>query len=160
MGESIWCDIDIAVPLDWGTDTPPWFVTTAASALCNGLEPRAELLADRAIWTIDGEGNYGLEDSDLATVLEWLQAHRVPYTGHDETKYDFVGTLVVFDGNDAGATIDRSCNDAGAATVTLTQVEELGSYDAVLDHLRVPDITTVPLDHLIGTSCPDDGDLT
>jgi len=112
MSESIWCSVSVKIPTTWedGHDTPP-FLQDLSEALINGdsadriqwSEPTGTpgeyvTHVQPGCWQVTGEGNYGLADEDVQTVLEWCHEHRVPYIATSDAKYEFDGEWYLFDG--------------------------------------------------------------
>jgi len=102
MSEPIGCNISIHLPATWGTDTEkPAIVLLFENALLRGglIEPEpVPGTVGRVHWEIDGEGNYGLSDSEVEEGLDWLLEHKVPFIATDDTKYDLRGRIMHFDG--------------------------------------------------------------
>lgn len=154
MGESIWCNVQVATPLSWGDDGDKIpGVAMIADALINGFcNERVE--ADRRIWNINGEGNYGLSDDDVAAGLTWLTEHGVPYDAHSEPKYEMSGERDVFDGVQH---YERECNEGGSVTLGSYRWNELKAMPdpiaAVDAHFAMPEIEAMDISHL-PAECP------
>lgn len=108
MGEPIWCNVYVKVPTSWNKpgvptrydpDTTEPGKPEVVGRLCEalGADYDVEINGDVSIWHAAGEGNYGLADSDIEEVLDWCEKHLVPYRATDDPKYEFMGTIKVFD---------------------------------------------------------------
>ena len=180
MGEAIWCNVRFKVPStwngplarlrlekylpekDWGKlyPTAPAFVKDAAAALLNGSdEPEDEEGEGWTIWSVDGEGNYGLYDDDLKSVLSWCAEHRVPYYATSDPKYDMSGEIDFFDGTDHR---QGECGEDGSPKMSLSDwirakehEDPLACVEAYFDLLTVPELAEIDISHLPAT-CPYD----
>ena len=80
-------------------------VENLADAVLNGYLDVDELDTNRRVFQVAGEGNYGLADSRFEECLDQLRAHRVPFIASCDTKYEWIGEMIVFDGtNEFGGT--------------------------------------------------------
>ncbi len=111
-------------------------------------EAVGEVLADVHTY---GEGNYGLCDSELEEVLQFLEEWSVPYIAHDESKYDMVGSIHMFDGEtcfqgrwDDGPVLDLQTYRKIIAGDHI-DYESIEDYFAKLNR----SIGELPIDHLL-----------
>lgn len=171
MSEAIWCNVGFKVPATWGNkESPPQFVAEMGEALINGYTdwevgewiepPRLVTLGDYwTIWSVDGEGNYGLYDSRVEPILKWAREHRIPYRATSDPKYEFSGEVHVFDGE-----TEHERSGDGEGQIVLTKSEWAGLLykhgegpalvEAVKGFFGIPDLAGISIDHLIGTECP------
>lgn len=182
MSEPIWCSVRFKVPASWNgpmvvspfdthrtptpdrptemIPTPPWFVTDAAEALINGTGPDGEVETgpgDMAgdgwtIWNVNGEGNYGLNDDDLAGVLDWCCTQRVPYYATSDPKYEMAGEIDFFDGDVHRNGECGSDGEPKLAYALWLQAKEhadpLACVEAYFDLLTLPPFEEVDISHL------------
>lgn len=125
MSEPIWCTIEVAVPPSW-VDVSDGEVKVFRFPGTTGDEGDWPGLAGEERWdhgllgnglhviSFQGEGNYGLQDSDVCDFLTRCEELGVPYIAHDETKYEFQGEVRVH-GRDVSVCL--SCDNGGAATI-------------------------------------------
>jgi hypothetical protein len=166
MSEMIWCHVKVKTPRTWNTQddkghlVPPWFMEDLNNALCNGDGIDVWEEADGfVIWSVNGEGNYGLADSDVEDVIAQLLAMRVPHVAHDDPKYEYSGSNVYYDGNETHDVLMRVADGEGGITMTESHWVDMQNLDndAIARRVRhlftVPTIEDMPIDHL-PTECP------
>lgn len=93
MGEAIWVQVQTRLPnLNW----EEWI---------NGLVPDYWELCDfgeddgSVIYTLTGEGNYGLGDGEIETYCDALAEWKIPYIATSDPKYEYPGEIIIFDGD-------------------------------------------------------------
>jgi hypothetical protein len=191
MSEPIWCNVQIRIPESWNVEVcdpngkptgevnPPWFIADLGDALLNGEQPdevrymnvvdgqRVEV-HHPGCWQTTGEGNYGLGDSDVDTVLEICRMLRVPYIAVQDSKYEFDGELQIHDGsslwyrtcNEGGVVMTRSDWEALTRQPQDTEIRDgLEIVTAIEDWWQagMVEIQDLPIDHLPAV-CPDRDD--
>lgn len=148
MGESIWCSVDVKVPTSWGNDDCiPSVIDNLHAALRENVVS-FDQGDGSTIWNVNGDGNYGLSDDDVTKALDELTRLRVPFVATSDAKYDFGPERWIYDGNDNHHVDIFDGTDQ--ATITLADLERLGSYEAARDYLRAGNRTVgeFNIDHL------------
>jgi hypothetical protein len=115
MSEPIWCAIRFRIPESWGDDNP--LIQGLSEALINGDHDLRD-----GVWTVAGEGNYGLYDDEVEFWLDWMRTHRVPFLASSDPKYEFDGESIVFNG------LREWRGTSGAEQALLSQSE----YEAIV----------------------------
>jgi hypothetical protein len=165
MSEPIWCDVHIVCPASWGDDPSKILgVDMLADALINGYVDCAPIEGtDRMRWDVNGEGNYGLGDSDVENALSWLEDHGVPYRASSDPKYEYLGEVRVFDGHntvedrpggpDSQVVLDEY---TFKAIVIKWEHAPAGALQAITEHFTLPDIYEIDISHLPATAPTED----
>lgn len=164
MSEPIWCTVKIKLPTSWnGPDEKapfgdslvpgaPAIVELLSEALINGTDPDAEVVDDATIWTVSGEGNYGLADDDVVEALSWLREYGVPHWAQDDPKYEMVGSVTLFDGE---TSFDREGGESGVVVLSepsfaamAAQLDDAGLLAAIRAVFTLPELSTCSIAHL------------
>lgn len=161
MSEPIWCDFYVKLPSSWGAisndrgvfcveDAWPQIVKNVAWALING-DTDADVRNDGStIWHVNGEGNYGLYDDDFQEARGRCQQHRIPYLATDDSKYEFDGSIEIYDGQE----VRRGSHGNSGTTINYSDfvrfLKEPDPLAAIRQHFEglTLDLETVDISHL------------
>lgn len=151
MSEPIWCHIQFRTPAGWDE----WATRLLPQYFENDWGPDEDGVIT---WEIQGEGNYGLNDSDLEDILAVLYEFHVPYVASSDPKYEMDGERNVFDGVKIWT---GECAGYGAAVLDVNVYHHImngcSEYASVEHYFAVQncDISNLSIDHLQAFPPPD-----